>query len=299
MKKRIVAEGLINLEQIKKLVIMAMFSDDELMDRLVLKGGHALDLLCKTNLRASVDVDFSMESDFPEKEREDFLIRIKKALEKTFLERGYTAFDFKIELRPPKITPEMETFWGGYRIEFKLIEKDKYAELITNVRELRTHALPMGQGKKFLIDISKHEYTAPKSNMDLEGLRIFVYTPEMMVCEKLRAICQQIPEYGPIVRRSRSSTPRPRDFLDIYTFCTECGVDFMQEKNKILLARIFETKKVPLKFLGLINKYREFHRLGFPSVIATVKVGMEVKEFDFYFDFTLSLVEQLKSFWNE
>lgn len=36
---------LAELEKIKKLAIVAVFSDDELMERLVLKGGNALDLI--------------------------------------------------------------------------------------------------------------------------------------------------------------------------------------------------------------------------------------------------------------
>ena len=50
--------------QIKKLAVIAMFSDDELMGRLVLKGGNAIDLIYRLSSRASVDVDFSIENDF-------------------------------------------------------------------------------------------------------------------------------------------------------------------------------------------------------------------------------------------
>src|SRR5258706_7054219 len=53
-------------ERIKRLVIVAMFSDDDLMERLVLKGGNALDLVFGVAARASVDVDFSMAGDFDE-----------------------------------------------------------------------------------------------------------------------------------------------------------------------------------------------------------------------------------------
>lgn len=38
-------DELISLEQIKKLAVTAMFSDDELMDQLVLKGGNAMALI--------------------------------------------------------------------------------------------------------------------------------------------------------------------------------------------------------------------------------------------------------------
>ncbi len=33
------------LEQIKRITIIALFSDDDLMDSLVLKGGNALDMI--------------------------------------------------------------------------------------------------------------------------------------------------------------------------------------------------------------------------------------------------------------
>ena len=49
---------------IKKLTIIAMFSDDDLLNRLVLKGGNALDIVYRLNSRSSIDVDFSMEEEF-------------------------------------------------------------------------------------------------------------------------------------------------------------------------------------------------------------------------------------------
>ena len=52
------------LEEIKRLAIIAMFSDDVLMDTLVLKGGNALDIVYKIASRSSIDLDFSMEQDF-------------------------------------------------------------------------------------------------------------------------------------------------------------------------------------------------------------------------------------------
>jgi predicted nucleotidyltransferase component of viral defense system len=54
----------IGIDRIKELVVIAMFSDDELMDRLVLKGGNALDIIHQVSVRASIDVDFSMSDDF-------------------------------------------------------------------------------------------------------------------------------------------------------------------------------------------------------------------------------------------
>ena len=52
------------MEKIKKLAVTAMFSDDDLMDQLVLKGGNAMALIHKLTSRESVDIDFSMSHDF-------------------------------------------------------------------------------------------------------------------------------------------------------------------------------------------------------------------------------------------
>lgn len=43
------------LEQIKRVAIAAMFSDDELLEQLVLKGGNAMDVVLQVNSRASVE----------------------------------------------------------------------------------------------------------------------------------------------------------------------------------------------------------------------------------------------------
>lgn len=52
------------IQRIKRLVVIAMFSDDELMERFVLKGGNAIDLAYQLGWRASVDIDLSMADDF-------------------------------------------------------------------------------------------------------------------------------------------------------------------------------------------------------------------------------------------
>lgn len=48
---------------------------------------------------------------------------------------------------------------------------------------------------------------------DLEGYKIKVYTLEMIVYEKLRAICQKLPEYKYAQEPIKA---RPKDFYDIY-----------------------------------------------------------------------------------
>ena len=285
------------LEQIKRLGVKAMFADDELFDHLVLKGGNALDLIHRLSSRASVDLDFSMQHDFPEGV-ESFRGRVERTLVKTYRQHGFEVFDVKMEEKPKIISEDMGEFWGGYAVEFKLIEADKFEKLSENIAELRKYALKIGQGQKFLIDISRFEYTLGKQEADLDGYRIYVYSPEMIVCEKLRAICQQMPEYGPVIKRARPGSARARDFLDIHILVDALKLDISSDANKFLLTEMFQTKRVPLSFLGLIKNYREFHKVDFPAVTATVKVGMEIEPFDFYFDFVLNQVDQLEALWH-
>lgn len=287
-----------SLEQLKRLAIIAMFSDDELMDRLVLKGGNAMDLIHRVSTRASVDLDFSMQDDFPPGQREAFRRRVEDALRMTFREAGFEVFDVKMEERPEAITADLAEFWGGYGVEFKLIKRDAFDRLSANIDDLRRNALPLGRGTKFLIDISRLEHTQGKEAQLVNGYRIFVYSPAMIVCEKLRAICQQMPEYGPVVKRNRPGSARARDFLDIHTLVLQRNVDVASPEHRELLVAMFRAKRVPLPLLGLIQNYREFHLADFAAVRATVKAGVTLHEFDHYFDIVVGLVERLKPLWD-
>lgn len=286
-------------EKIKRLVIISLFSDNVLMERLVVKGGTALDLIHRLSTRASVDVDFSIDGDFSAEVRHELDGRIMRSLQETFRPEGYQVFDVKVEDRPPEVSMDLESFWGGYGVEFKLIEVDRYEKLKEDVEALRRQAVQLGQGSRFLIDISKHEYTAGKAQYDLDGFVVFVYSLEMMACEKLRAICQQTEEYGVMVKRNRAGSSRARDFVDIYSLVQDGKVDLATRQNLELLTLIFASKRVDVSLLRKISEYREFHRASFNAVVATVKAGSALKEFDYYFDFVIDLVARLKPLWNE
>ena len=79
-------------------------------------------------------------------------------------------------------------------------------------------------GKKFPIEISKHEYVDEKVSEIVDDLTVYAYSPQMLVAEKLRAICQQMPEYSSYLKKH--ATPRGRDFLDIHTVVEHFNVDF-------------------------------------------------------------------------
>jgi predicted nucleotidyltransferase component of viral defense system len=282
------------LENIKRTAVKAMFSDDLLLEELVLKGGNAMALIHRLSSRASVDLDFSLKDDFPGG-WEGMVVRIEAVLTKTFRLIGYEAFDIKMEEKPNAVTKDLASFWGGYAIEFKLVGSDHFSEHRGDIAKLRNHAINIGQGKKFLIDISRFEHVDGKEEAELEGYRIFVYSPLMIVCEKLRAICQQMAEYGPVVKRTRLGSVRPRDFFDIFVLVSKLNLDITTPEVLETLAAMFEIKHVPLTALGLIPNYREFHRTGFQSVVDTVIPEVDLQSYDFYFDYVVRLTTQINA----
>lgn len=286
------------LEKIKRLTVVAMFSDDQLEDDLVLKGGNAMDLVHRLSSRASMDLDFSMKHDF-EYGVDEFRKRVENALKRTFKPAGYEIFDVKMLEKPDAITEDMKNFWGGYGVEFKIITSELYELHKDNIDKLRQNAISIGQGKKFLIDISRFEYTDGKEEAELDGYRIYVYTAEMIVCEKLRAICQQLADYSPFIKRSYSGKARSRDFLDIAVLIEARNIDLTTENNQELLSEMFKAKRVPLNFLGKIKDQYDFHKDDFASVQATVKPGQQLKDFDYYFQNVVNLVEKLKPLWDK
>lgn len=151
----------------------------------------------------------------------------------------------------------------------------------------------LNQKRTFKIDISKFEYCTEKSKSEINGYTVYVYTPEMLVLEKIRSICQQIPEYKEIVK-SHSPVPRARDFFDIYLVFEAFHFDINSERIFTLLNHVFEAKRVPLSFMNKISDQREFHRMDFASVKDTIRSGVELKEFDFYFDYVVNILKSIK-----
>ncbi|MGA8409982.1 MAG: nucleotidyl transferase AbiEii/AbiGii toxin family protein [Candidatus Acidiferrales bacterium] len=282
----------LDLADIRRLVIIAMFSDDVLFAQLALKGGNALNLIYGLGSRSSVDVDLSLEQDFvdPDDARE----RIFRALKARFSEVGMRVFDERFSKRPVQAKVGEER-WGGYQVDFKLIDEAKYNAMKADPDRARREALVIGPGNQrvFVIQISKFEFCQGKVETDLQDYSIFVYTPEMIAIEKLRAICQQMAEY-PL---RRYSTPRARDFYDIHSTVTARGVNLGTSESADLVRNIFAAKDVDLGLLPKIKEYREFHRQDWPAVELTV--SGDLKPFDFYFDFVVAQTELLKALWEK
>lgn len=244
--------------------------------------------------RTSLDLDFSLETDF--NDVEEIRRRTEQALAERFAPLGFVPCDVKLAPKPAAAKESCSPRWGGYRLEFKVVDDDRYQRLKGDLERLRREAMVTGpnQLKVFSVDFSKWEYTAGKTRAELDSHTIYVYTPQMIALEKLRAICQQMEEYT-FTRTTRA--PRARDFYDIHTIVTRTDFRFDSGENDELLRAIFATKEVPLSLLGKIPEQREFHRTDWPSVQVTTVGPLE--EFDFYFDFTLEQLKALHPLWME
>lgn len=158
------------------------------------------------------------------------------------------------------------------------------------LEQIRREALVIGASEKrtFTVDMSKYEYCVGKREVELDGFSVFVYTPAMIAIEKLRAICQQMEAYS--MKKYRN--PRARDFYDIHLIAAE-GTDLTLPEHRSLLAPIFMAKEVPIELLWTMEGGRDFHRVDWPAVQATVSGALQ--DYDYYFDFVLHLVVQLKA----
>jgi hypothetical protein len=286
----------LNLDEIRKLAIISLFTDDYLLNKLVLKGGNALYLVYNIDERSSIDIDLSIESDF----KKDELILVKKILKKnledTFIRKNLIVFDFEFQSRPTNLNNKYKEFWGGYRIYFKIIEKDTYELYKGDLDSIRKDSIVVGPKniRKLKIEISKYEICKPKNELELDGFTIYVYSPIMIIYEKIRAICQQLKEYSDYVKTNR--TPRARDFYDIHTIIKkrpETENDLYSMNNLNILREMFKIKRVPLNFLNKINLDRDYHKDNFYSVKDTIFKKDEIKDFEYYFDYVENICKKI------
>lgn len=287
-----------NVDKIRELAIISLFYHDDLLDMFVLKGGNALNLVYGFNNRASLDVDVSMEDDFTPDELAEVKDKLQQSFDAVFSEENLKVFDLRFYPTPGTVPDEYAGFWGGYTVEFKCIDEASFnADDLDNTRK-RAMVVGDRQVKTFKIDISKYEYCAPKQQAELSGFTIYVYSPVMVVIEKLRAICQQMEEYRTIVRTNRR--PRAKDFFDIYTIVErwKTPINLYASESVEMLKEVFKIKRVPLRFLGDIVTEREFHRDSFNNVRDTVS-GLQIETYDYYFDYVVKLVEPLSYLWDE
>lgn len=243
------------ITEFRKLVIIAIFSNDELAKRFILKGGSALDLVYKINYRSSMDVDLSMGDDIEEKDLPIIENLFETSLQEIFNEnhQPYHIFGFKFLKRPKTESTATKPHWGGYKVTFKI---QRGLDVITNSEKASREAevVDFTQGKKFEIDISKYEFTDHSSEEELDDYTIRVYTLEMIIYEKLRAICQTLPGYAAAHTTIKA---RPKDFYDIFMIMrAQQHISFASLDIEVLKT-IFEKKEVPLALLFDIPNHKQ------------------------------------------
>lgn len=263
-----------------------------------MKGGNAIAFTGVEPVRRSIDLDFSIDGDLEDLGAlVDVQARIEALLVEVFSREGLTVFDVRLEKQPPRLRDDvLGDFWGGYLLEFKVLPTGVFDGL-DGQNDRRRQAVVVGPSgrRSFSVDISRHEYCRDKQLRLVEGFPVFVYSEQMIVCEKVRAICQQMPEYREIVK-SNSARPRARDFFDIHHIASQLQIDFAHPEFEGILARMFKVKRVPFRLVGDISAHREFHRDDFESVRATVAVG-DVRDFDFYVDYLVKELAPLHARW--
>ena len=250
--------SLIDLETLKREVILALFADDFLRQHLVLKGGNLLDVVYGISTRPSRDIDLSISGEMPDCEG---LRQSIETLQRWFEPKMYIVIDVTIREEPRHVTEEFRSFWGGYKVEFKIIDAATYKDCDGDERKIRMVAMSMAdQSKRFPIDISKHEYVEEKVGELIDDITVYAYSPQMLVAEKVRAICQQMPEYVSFVKSHQRM--RGRDFLDIHTVAEYFSVGFSGSGFHRTVTKVFQAKCVALNLIGGSPRKRSGNFIG-------------------------------------
>jgi hypothetical protein len=273
-----------NIEDVIDESVLAVFKDPILARRLVLKGGSALRLLDHERNRLSIDADFSVQGAITAEA--SYFTRIERALTRRFKPLGYGVLDFRYTPRPKRRKPELPDWWKGWLCQFKLLSLE-FLDLPLEAQRRRA-LIPEGSNSCIIdIDISEYEYCGAERKKTIRGVVIHGYTRELLAMEKLRAICQQHPDY-----RFRSSKNRARDFYDIYTLCSQMDEGFIRRCRKHLPA-VFTAKDVPLSLLKSLwdVDFLSVQRSGFVQVADSTK-GI-VRDFDVYVEHLRYLIIQI------
>jgi len=130
-----------DFDWVKRCALAALCSQNALKQLLVFKGGNLLQIGFNIRVRASIDLDFSIDADCnPEQVRAE----CESALTAEFSKFNYAVIDVTIVERPPELSEDLRDFWGGYRIGFKLVKVTTFDRFRTDLAALRRYALPFG-----------------------------------------------------------------------------------------------------------------------------------------------------------
>lgn len=262
-----------NIEEIITQTVIAIYSTPSLSKTLFLKGGSALRLFDNLTSRLSIDADFSVKTDIDNESK--FFRELKSSVIARFRREKFDIIDFEWSRKPGKKRAGFPDWWGGWLCEFKLVSF-KHRGKGKETKTRNALFLDGAKSSKVKVEISKHEYCGKRRTKTIQGVKIFGYSRELLVLEKIRAICQQHPDYV-----YRSSKNRARDFYDIYELTANIDDDFIS-KCRSQLEKVFRAKEVPLNTMASLWKddFIDEQRPGFDEVKDTV-TG-EIHDFDVY-----------------
>lgn len=263
-------------DAIRRTAIVALLADEALMD-LMLHGGQAMGGQGPPAVQP----------------------RLEHALQSIFALQGYHAFDTRLLPMPSPMPgslpgpmpdgPAPLQHGSGHRVEFLLLPRRQADLLQGDLRRMRREALSLGDGARLTIDISDR----PPPLHDPGSGVIHVHAPLARVCEKLRAICQQMPAYRRFILRAGPGTPRAGDFVAIEALArsTDLALDTPAARQMLELA--FFAQCVPLELVSGIPLTRSFHEPGFARVRAALGPDDGLRDFGHYFSAVVDVVRRL------
>lgn len=269
--------------------LVAIFSKNIFSGHIFLKGGQALRLKENLKSRFSADIDFS--SPTPIAEDDVFFDEMKSALSLEFFRHGLCLFDFKHVRRPKRRPDNTPDFWSGWAVEFKLIEDSK-RNLDPKARSVQA-IIPKGANSPVIeIDISEYEYCGAVEKLKVQGTVINVYSRTLLLLEKIRAICQQHPDY-PL----KGEGQRARDYYDVERLWSKVlkdghSDDFLNDCAQHL-GKVFAAKKVELVLLQKIFEpdFAELQSADWASVQSTV--SEKLQPFEYYNESLSVLINEI------
>lgn len=273
------------IEDVITEVIIAIYSNPQMAKLLILKGGSAMRMFDDQNTRLSIDADFSVETILTN--TDPVFLKMKMCLAARFTPHGFELIDFIAKKKPKKLRKGFPEWWGGWACEFKLVDQ-KHSNKALETKRRNAHIPDGANSPKISIDLSEHEYCGKQRTKTVQGTKIRAYSREMLVLEKLRAICQQHPEY-PYRQQTKN---RARDFYDIHALTIDTNDDFVRRCQHHLKG-VFEAKEVPLWILrGLWDDvFVDEFRRGFDQVKDMVRGPLD--DFDTYLEHVRFLVQDI------
>lgn len=271
--------------------LVAIYSNNLLSDKVFLKGGQALRIKERLVDRFSADLDFSTPGKIENVDL--FFESLRESLIKEFYQNKFLVFDFKWVRRPAFRSKEIPDFWSGWAVEFKIIEEHK--NNLSPEERSREALVPIGgSSPKITLDISEYEYCDSIENVKIKNVNVKSYSRTLLLLEKIRALCQQHPDY-----KLKGIDQRARDYYDIerlWQIVLQTGkTDAFLDDCAKHINNVFSAKGVDISLLEKIFEpdFIELQKSGWVAVQQTV--SGKLSEFEYYNESLASLIKEIQN----